>query len=627
MKNLALVILFIIHGCNCYAQLPPTTLKGQRDSNAATTFNYQVPFNQSTRTAGTNALIETGNKNLLRNSGFEATTFSSNWTASGGSLTSAENDPNEVLYGNKHAIWDSNAASQTLTSDLVTIPPGLRGREAEVSCLMQTGLSVGTYLLQALDGSGNILASVPIVSLDQRTLVISNFIAPSTAFQTFQLRVIAQASNEPPLIVDDCYLGEARNLSQVSQASFVGGMEQAGASGCIYSESTSSGPNNWVDLGTASGCNAWTTSLGVTAQGTNDHRAVFNNMPPGYYTIVVNGLFYMNATGTCNFRLNDGTNTYQSQSIVFNGSGGVPVLVFHVPYTSAANRTFRLQAADSIVGSCSFDNQVVGQTASWKFYRFPSGGELAVRADQTNYGWTAYTPTFTAFGTVTNTECQHSRDNEDILLACKFTCGTTVASEARISLPGSLVSANTTKIPSIRQAGLGTRGSGGAAGTYQVLIEPSTSYVTVAVNDATTSGFTKVNGSALCSSGQSFGFLARLPINGWVVNNNATIFQGSVTSISSGSTRTEAANVTCSAASSIVSQSNALSAIGNRSSASCALTINNGVFSAAPWSCQVTINGTAAASTACQCSSATSCTIYGPSAADFNAYVQIQGAL
>ena len=67
------------------------------------------------------------------------------------------------------------------------------------------------------------------------------------------------------------------NIGTVAQATYFGGMSNAGANSCAYSESTSSGTSNFIDLGTGSSCAAWTvdatgTANGITAQGTNDHR-------------------------------------------------------------------------------------------------------------------------------------------------------------------------------------------------------------------------------------------------------------------------------------------------------------------------------------------------------------------
>src|SRR3990167_10841577 len=74
----------IFSAFRAFAGLPPTSLKGQSGSST-TTFNYQVPFNQATQVSGPTSLIETGNGNVLANSGWEGGTGS--WRASAGTYT------------------------------------------------------------------------------------------------------------------------------------------------------------------------------------------------------------------------------------------------------------------------------------------------------------------------------------------------------------------------------------------------------------------------------------------------------------------------------------------------------------------------------------------------------------
>lgn len=69
MKNILLLISLII-SAEAVCGLPPTTLKGQSGTKA-TTFNFEVPHNQATKVSGA-GLIETGNKNRLKNPGFES---------------------------------------------------------------------------------------------------------------------------------------------------------------------------------------------------------------------------------------------------------------------------------------------------------------------------------------------------------------------------------------------------------------------------------------------------------------------------------------------------------------------------------------------------------------------------
>ena len=63
---------------------------------------------------------------------------------------------------------------------------------------------------------------------------------------------------------------------------------------------------------------------------------------------------------------------------------------------------------------------------------------------------------------------------------------------------------------------------------------------------------------------------------------------------------------------------------GNRLTTSCGITIESGGFSAQPWSCSPTIKSATVQAMGCVCSSATSCTVYGPNA-DYDASITIRG--
>ena len=129
--------------------------------------------------------------------------------------------------------------------------------------------------------------------------------------------------------------------------------------------------------------------------------------------------------------------------------------------------------------------------------------------------WQSYTPTFTGFGTATNVEFQYRRVGSDLEIRGKFTSGTPTATEARITFPSGLTSSDISKIPSIQLAGYGARNVINAAYNYNMLIEPSTSYLTIGAESDILAGLTKQNGSTLFGSGQAFSFFAKIPIQGW----------------------------------------------------------------------------------------------------------------
>lgn len=65
-------------------------LRSQFNNTRLNFGNLQVPNNQATKTGAINALIETGNKNILSNPGFEHTLASTGWTITGTASTSTE---------------------------------------------------------------------------------------------------------------------------------------------------------------------------------------------------------------------------------------------------------------------------------------------------------------------------------------------------------------------------------------------------------------------------------------------------------------------------------------------------------------------------------------------------------
>jgi hypothetical protein len=185
--------------------LPPTRSGGQSDA-LSTTFDFKAPYSQVTKYSGTGGLIETGNYQLLKNPSFEATTYSSNWTASGGTLAAATST--NIFFG-KSATWDSSSASQTLTSDAITVPEGFKANNCEASIYVKVPSGTATHTLEAWGGT-NILATASVVNSIYFTKNTVTFPCPTSG--TIALRLVSVASDEPLIALDDAYLGLARNV-------------------------------------------------------------------------------------------------------------------------------------------------------------------------------------------------------------------------------------------------------------------------------------------------------------------------------------------------------------------------------------------------------------------------------
>lgn len=184
------------------AALPPTTLKGQSGSKA-TTFNYEVPFNQATKTGGVNGLIETGNKNLLSNPGFEHQTFSTGYSVSDGTfVVRATGDAGFSQLGNKSARWTPDAADDFLNSAAITVPEGLKGSTGE--CRAQVAVVGAGHKLEVYDGSSVISEYTIPHPVSGYQSVSTSFTFPSSG--TVQCRI--RAGESSTIDVDDFYLGQ-----------------------------------------------------------------------------------------------------------------------------------------------------------------------------------------------------------------------------------------------------------------------------------------------------------------------------------------------------------------------------------------------------------------------------------
>lgn len=168
-----------------------------------------------------------------------------------------------------------------------------------------------------------------------------------------------------------------------------------------------------------------------------------------------------------------------------------------------------------------------------------SANTTAAVPAQTDYGPTAYTPTFTNFGTVTGINCTHERKGQKMRINCTFTTGTTVATEARVSLPNSLLTIST--IPTVSVVGFLARAVA-TVGSYTVLAEPSTGYLTFGLQDGSRPGLTKLLGNVFSSTSTN-SFFAEVPIEGWAENQRAPTLVGSFTTDDSRAIKYESATV------------------------------------------------------------------------------------
>lgn len=534
-----LIALFTLISQLAYANLPPTTIKGQSDASAKSKFGFQVPHSQATDLGGISSLIETGNTNILKNPGFES--GSTNWSAAfTGSITTSLAASGTGKLGLE---WDDGLGSPSeLTSALVTIPEGFKGKNGIVRCQIKQGVGTITHTMTVSNGTSNIVSPIAVrANASTFTENAINFIFPSSG--SIQVKFYGNDNADPILYIDDCELKLADNIGTVAQAQLVGTVK---VTGCTAAWSTTS--TTYANFATQTGCSYATTGQAL-APSTNVPGIRFNALPPGDYRIEYEGtVFAASVAKDTYFQFWDGTNTAREDSSVYGSASSVVIsgISQSISYTAPqSNVTLQIRAKVPVATGTA---TITGQTAApgvIKLWYFPTQSQQAVSSANADYtgGTIALSASNTqGFGTPTGS-CIHDRIDGSLFMNCKFTSGTVSASEARINLPSGLTTADTTRIPSITNVGNAVASNTGANILY-ALAEPSVGYITFGRQTSTDSGLTKINGNVLMGSSANLSVIAIIPIQGWTANQRAPTLVGSVTSNASGAERIERARVT-----------------------------------------------------------------------------------
>lgn len=448
-----------------------------------------------------------------------------------------------LLFGRSSWSCDSGSQNQYCEFALKTLEhPIITGSCAAYAWYKGDG---SLYKLEILDGSNNVLNQSPVLTnASEWTLVEATY--PCGASR--QVRLTQTESGNGAAVSLGVYYGANRNIGTVAQATYFGGMTNAGASTCLYSESTSSGLSNFIALGTGSSCAAWTvdstgSANGISAQGTNDHRMVWSNATIGDYKFTISGVYYPLASGSCIFRLSNGTdvsNEVQASSAIsfFNQ------MVFNVKNTQTGTVTWKLEAADDQASGCTLKNYANYQV-SWKVERYPSQAEQVLRMNTppTNTDWAAYTPTTTGLGTVSGVDFIWRKNECNIEIQGKLTAGTTSAAAPSFSLPGSYTGITRT------YAGnhvVGTAIINSAnAGNYPTVIKSGATTFSITLSNTLNSGMNDLNASTFISSSAAISVDAKIPIaNCTTPVVPMPLIKGGVTSAYSGVLKTNVAYIT-----------------------------------------------------------------------------------
>lgn len=325
-------------------------------------------------------------KNILANGGFE--NGKAGWTASGGTFALVTSSTN-LLTGKVSATWDSGSAAQTLTA-VATIPQGLYGKNGVAVCKTQTPSGTATHTLGVTATAGTLVSSA-ITSSTTPVYDYRSFIFPSSGSVT--IAITSVAADEPLIAIDDCFLGDASevNLSNISQAQFIGSAYIPVTANCLWSRS-----NTAIGAFTSDAdCPGPTVEVNPgpgTIQTTDADLPQFtvNNLPPGTYQVIIAGPGIPTGSNAyVAYAIYDGTDTRGEQggASSLTTMTGPFSIVGTFTYSSAGNRTFAVHGRAS-ANTVNIDPR--SHRVHFSIYRFPTTSELAYRPDAAANSWSGY---------------------------------------------------------------------------------------------------------------------------------------------------------------------------------------------------------------------------------------------
>jgi len=491
MKTFA-ILFTLFYFLNALA-VAPYGFKGQQQSQTLYSNVLQAQNNLVTNMGGINALLETGNKNILINPSFEHATFSTGWTNSAG----------------------------TFTQDTVVEIDGLKAAKLVLSSqTMSLTQSSTLYASQFADGVQG-LASVRVKSdVALKVCSIQAGVVSTTNC------VDVQANNKWGLYKVPMILGATSNGISIASSGAVSGTVYIDDAfvGAVDLKVDINNIGNWTN----GICSAtWTTNTSVsckyrqvgtdlevqyllTLSGAPNSTGLYLNMPSGF---TIDTTKIMATTGNPSLfgrgtARDLSTNKYYDVSVNIASSSVIGFFyTINAPVVWASGDTF---------------------TASIKIpvTQFSNAGSVysSTNADTDWASCGHTTSSFTGFGTVTNINTHCKRQGGDLLVKGYFTSGTPTAVEARVSLPiwngVQLVSAGSSVIPATQLAGDAVYSTQNS--TYfrhSVLIDPSVSYFNFGVQSSTLTAMVKALGTQAGSLNNVLSITARIPIEGWQQSN------------------------------------------------------------------------------------------------------------
>jgi hypothetical protein len=540
-----------------------------------------------------------GQVNFIKNPSAE---FNANDITTSNASVSQDTDSGDAIGGANSILCDASAQNGYCEFDLNTITRPYDRGDCHFEGWYKGDATL--YKAQILDGSANVLNS---------SLVLTN----ESDYRKFDVTYPCGSSRKVRFTQTEAGTGAAVNLGKLlygpqsyptipSQARRIGSIKYAGASSCVWFTGSTSFGNYSADTD----CSNPTVTGIASAPGTKIPAIVLTGAPKGTYYFVATGGFYKAGAvdAAIQYRFSDGTNvSTPGQLYSSTGIGGTHTIAGTIEYTTdQSSVTVNVQGrTGSASNNANIAADVAGVTEfSIDVFYFPLSSETVIRAENSDYDWTSYTPTFAGMGTVGTVNMFHKRVGDTLFIRGSWVNGTVSATTASITLPNSLT-IDSTKVPVIQKVGDGFRSPNTVSGVA-VLGTGSGSVLQFSlIANASVNPNVAQLGNAIFGSSEAVYIDAAIPITGWSNNGRAPLLVGSITSNTSGLERIERANITINGASSAInSQSGTwISSLTNNSSNKQTANLVSGMFSATP-TCVCTVQYSSASGYNCTIESA-----------------------
>jgi hypothetical protein len=516
MKTLA-ILFTLFYFFNALA-VAPYGFKGQQQSQTLYSNVLQAQNNLVTNMGGINALLETGNKNILINPSFEHATFSTGWTNSAGTFTQ---DTVVEIDGLKAAklVLSSQTMSLSQSSTLYAsqFADGVQGL---ASVRVKSDVALKVCSVQA--GTVSTTNCVDVVANNKWGLYKVPMILGATSNG---ISIASTGAVTGTVYIDDAFVGAVDLQATVDASKIAGEAYFAGTASCQWTR-TSTTVGAFTATAACPGPTIVEQNMGSWQTTDSDlPRVTVNNLPAGKYKAkFFVGLLTSNGN-TAAISISDGLTScepvYTNPTTTTMGT----FIECSFTYNQSGNRSFELFGA-STANSVSINNaQNANPRASAKFILEYFGSSSVYSSTNADTDWASCghtTSSFTGLGTVTNINTQCKRQGGDLLMKGSFTVGTVTAVEARLSLPlwngVQLTSSGSSIIPSIQKSGELARGPSESADNFHILIEPSVNYFTFSRGASAASGLSKIQGTSFTAS-DTLSFMSRIPIEGWQQSN------------------------------------------------------------------------------------------------------------